>query len=209
MLDLKDKDALKNAVKSVFDQVNKELAELNLPAWDEKRLTRQEGGMGYIPGEKVTLTDEVGMANVLDNTTNKVIAKYPAIKLTNGSWFSLKHLVKPNLAGYSFTGKFIEDLDGKGKFNDDGQVEGGTLRVADVDTDFDPADTEQFFDFGTRNLLEIYVLIKEGNKPVNGVELTFRGTACRPIVAKKKSPLPSMPYKKDAHRVMRQQIWTK
>ena len=208
MLDLKDKDALKNAVKSVFDQVNAELEKLNLPAWDEKRLTSQEGGNGYVPGETVTLTDEVGMADVLDNTTNKVIAKYPAVKLTNGSWFSLKHLVKPNLAGYSFKGNFIEDEDGNGKIVGD-QAEGGTLRVADVDTDFSPTDTDQFFDFGTRNLLEIYVLIKEGNKPVNGVELTFRGTACRPIVAKKKSPLPSMPYNKGAHRVMRQQIWTK
>ena len=208
MLDLKDENALKNAVKSVFDQVNKELEELNLPAWDEKRLTRQEGGNGYVPGEKVVLTDEVGMADVLDNTTNKVIAKYPAIKLTNGSWFSLKHLVKPNLAGYSFKGNFVEDEDGKGEIVND-HAEGGTLRVADVDTDFDPSDSTQFFDFGTRNLLEIYVLIKEGNKPVNGVELTFRGTACRPIVAKKKSPLPSMPYNKGAHRVMRQQIWTK
>ena len=208
MLDLKEKDALKNAVKSVFDQVNAELEKLNLPAWDEKRLTRQEGGNGYVPGETVTLTDEVGMADVLDNTTNKVIAKYPAIKLTNGSWFSLKHLVKPNLAGYSFTGKFVEDEDGNGKIVGD-QAEGGTLRVADVDTKFSPADADQFFDFGTRNLLEIYVLIKEGNKPVNGVELTFRGTACRPIKAKKKSPLPSMPYNKGANRVMRQQIWTK
>ena len=208
MLDLKEKDALKNAVKSVFDQVNKELEKLNLPAWDEKRLTRQEGGNGYVPGETVTLTDEVGMADVLDNVTNKVIAKYPAIKLTNGSWFSLKHLVKPNLAGYSFTGKFVEDEDGNGKIVGD-QAEGGTLRVADVDTKFSPADADQFFDFGTRNLLEIYVLIKEGNKPVNGVELTFRGTACRPIKAKKKSPLPSMPYNKGANRVMRQQIWTK
>ena len=208
MLDLKEKDALKNAVKSVFDQVNAELEKLNLPAWDEKRLTRQEGGIGYVPGETVTLTDEVGMADVLDNTTNKVIAKYPAIKLTNGSWFSLKHLVKPNLAGYSFSGKFVEDEDGNGKIVGD-QAEGGTLRVADVDTKFSPADADQFFDFGTRNLLEIYVLIKEGNKPVNGVELTFRGTACRPIVAKKKSPLLSMPYNKGAHRVMRQQIWTK
>ena len=208
MLDLKEKDALKNAVKSVFDQVNAELEKLNLPAWDEKRLTRQEGGIGYVPGETVTLTDEVGMADVLDNTTNKVIAKYPAIKLTNGSWFSLKHLVKPNLAGYSFSGKFVEDEDGNRKIVGD-QAEGGTLRVADVDTKFSPADADQFFDFGTRNLLEIYVLIKEGNKPVNGVELTFRGTACRPIVAKKKSPLPSMPYNKGAHRVMRQQIWTK
>ena len=208
MLDLKDKDALKNAVKSVFDQVNAELEKLNLPAWDEKRLTRQEGGNGYVPGETVTLTDEVGMADVLDNVTNKVIAKYPAIKLTNGSWFSLKHLVKPNLAGYSFKGNFVEDEDGNGKIVGD-QAEGGTLRVADVDPKFSPADADQFFDFGTRNLLEIYVLIKEGNKPVNGVELTFRGTACRPIVAKKKSPLPSMPYNKGAHRVMRQQIWTK
>lgn len=208
MLDLKEKDALKNAVKSVFDQVNAELEKLNLPAWDEKRLTRQEGGNGYVPGETVTLTDEVGMADVLDNTTNKIVAKYPAIKLTNGSWFSLKHLVKPNLAGYSFSGKFVEDEDGNGKIVGD-QAEGGTLRVADVDTKFSPADADQFFDFGTRNLLEIYVLIKEGNKPVNGVELTFRGTACRPIVAKKKSPLPSMPYNKGAHRVMRQQIWTK
>ena len=208
MLDLKEKDALKNAVKSVFDQVNKELEKLNLPAWDEKRLTRQEGGNGYVPGETVTLTDEVGMADVLDNTTNKIVAKYPAIKLTNGSWFSLKHLVKPNLAGYSFKGNFVEDEDGNGKIVGD-QAEGGTLRVADVDPKFSPADADQFFDFGTRNLLEIYVLIKEGNKPVNGVELTFRGTACRPIVAKKKSPLPSMPYNKGAHRVMRQQIWTK
>ena len=208
MLDLKEKDALKNAVKSVFDQVNAELEKLNLPAWDEKRLTRQEGGNGYVPGETVTLTDEVGMADVLDNTTNKIVAKYPAIKLTNGSWFSLKHLVKPNLAGYSFKGNFVEDEDGNGKIVGD-QAEGGTLRVADVDPKFSPADADQFFDFGTRNLLEIYVLIKEGNKPVNGVELTFRGTACRPIVAKKKSPLPSMPYNKGAHRVMRQQIWTK
>lgn len=208
MLDLKEKDALKNAVKSVFDQVNAELEKLNLPAWDEKRLTRQEGGNGYVPGETVTLTDEVGMADVLDNTTNKVIAKYPAVKLTNGSWFSLKHLVKPNLAGYSFKGNFVEDEDGNGKIVGD-QAEGGTLRVADVDPKFSPADADQFFDFGTRNLLEIYVLIKEGNKPVNGVELTFRGTACRPIIAKKKSPLPSMPYNKGAHRVMRQQIWTK
>ena len=208
MLDLKEKDALKNAVKSVFDQVNAELEKLNLPAWDEKRLTRQEGGNGYVPGETVTLTDEVGMADVLDNVTNKVIAKYPAIKLSNNAWFSLKHLVKPSLAGYSFTGKFVEDEDGNGKIVGD-QAEGGTLRVADVDTKFSPADADQFFDFGTRNLLEIYVLIKEGNKPVNGVELTFRGTACRPIKAKKKSPLPSMPYNKGANRVMRQQIWTK
>ena len=208
MLDLKEKDALKNAVKSVFDQVNAELEKLNLPAWDEKRLTRQEGGNGYVPGETVTLTDEVGMADVLDNTTNKIVAKYPAIKLSNNAWFSLKHLVKPSLAGYSFTGKFVEDEDGNGKIVGD-QAEGGTLRVADVDPKFSPADADQFFDFGTRNLLEIYVLIKEGNKPVNGVELTFRGTACRPIVAKKKSPLPSMPYNKGAHRVMRQQIWTK
>ena len=89
MLDLKQKDALKKAVKSVFDKVNVELKKLGLDAWDEKRLTRQEGGMGYVPGEKVTLTDEVGMADVLDNETNKVIAKYPAIKLSNGSWFSL------------------------------------------------------------------------------------------------------------------------
>ena len=208
MLDLKEKDALKNAVKSVFDQVNAELEKLNLPAWDEKRLTRQEGGNGYVPGETVTLTDEVGMADVLDNVTNKVIAKYPAIKLSNNAWFSLKHLVKPSLAGYSFTGKFVEDEDGNGKIDGD-HAEGGTLRVADVDTKFSPADTDQFFDFGTRNLLEIYVLIKEGNVSVGGTELTFRGTACRPIKAKKKSPLPSMPYKKDAHRVMRQQIWTK
>ena len=208
MIDLKDKDALKNAVKSVFDQVNAELEKLNLPAWDEKRLTRQEGGNGYVPGEKVTLTNEVGMADVLDNDTNKVIAKYPAIKLSNNYWFSLKHLVKPNLAGYSFTGKFVEDTDGKGKIVGD-HAEGGTLRVADVDPDFKPADATQFFDFGTRNLLEIYVLIKEGNENVDGIELTFRGTACRPIKAKKKSPLPSMPYKVGANRVMRQQIWTK
>lgn len=208
MLDLKEKDALKNAVKSVFDQVNKELEKLNLPAWDEKRLTRQEGGNGYVPGETVTLTDEVGMADVLDNVTNKVIAKYPAIKLSNNAWFSLKHLVKPSLAGYSFTGKFVEDEDGNGKIVGD-QAEGGTLRVADVDTKFSPADADQFFDFGTRNLLEIYVLIKEGNVSVGGTELTFRGTACRPIKAKKKSPLPSMPYNKGANRVMRQQIWTK
>ena len=208
MLDLKDKDALKNAVKSVFDQVNAELEKLNLPAWDEKRLTRQEGGNGYVPGEKVTLTDEVGMADVLDNVTNKVIAKYPAIKLSNNAWFSLKHLVKPSLAGYSFKGNFIEDLDGKGEIVN-GQAKGGTLRVADVDPKFNPADADQFFDFGTRNLLEIYVLIKEGNVSVDGVELTFRGTACRPIKAKKKSPLPSMPYKVGANRVMRQQIWTK
>ena len=208
MLDLKDKEALKNAVKSVFDQVNAELEKLNLPAWDEKRLTRQEGGNGYVPGEKVTLTDEVGMADVLDNVTNKVIAKYPAIKLSNNSWFSLKHLVKPSLAGYSFTGKFVEDEDGNGKIVGD-QAEGGTLRVADVDPKFNPADADQFFDFGTRNLLEIYVLIKEGNVSVDGTELTFRGTACRPIKAKKKSPLPSMPYKVGANRVMRQQIWTK
>lgn len=208
MLELKDKDALKNAVKSVFDQVNAELEKLNLPAWDEKRLTRQEGGNGYVPGEKVVLTDEVGMADVLDNDTNKVIAKYPAIKLSNGAWFSLKHLVKPNLVGYSFKGKFVEDLNGKGEL--DGEtVKNGTLRVADVDPDFDPSDSTQFFDFGTRNLLEIYVLIKEGNVSVDGTELTFRGTACRPIVAKKNSPLPSMPYKKGANRVMRQQIWTK
>ena len=186
MLDLKDKDALKNAVKSVFDQVNKELEELNLPAWDEQRLTRQEGGNGYVPGEKVTLTDEVGMADVLDNDTNKIIAKYPAIKLSNGAWFSLKHLVKPSLAGYSFTGKFVEDEDGNGKIVGD-QAEGGTLRVADVDPKFSPADADQFFDFGTRNLLEIYVLIKEGNVSVDETELTFRGTACRPIKAKKKS----------------------
>lgn len=208
MLDLKEKDALKNAVKSVFDQVNAELEKLNLPAWDEKRLTRQEGGNGYVPGETVTLTDEVGMADVLDNVTNKVIAKYPAIKLSNNTWFSLKHLVKPSLAGYSFTGKFVEDEDGNGKIVGD-QAEGGTLRVADVDSKFSPADTDQFFDFGTRNLLEIYVLIKEGNVSVGGTELTFRGTACRPIKAKKKSPLPSMPYNKGANRVMRQQIWTK
>ena len=208
MLYLKDKDALKNAVKSVFDQVNAELEKLNLPAWDEKRLTRQEGGNGYVPGETVTLTDEVGMADVLDNVTNKVIAKYPAIKLSNNAWFSLKHLVKPSLAGYSFTGKFVEDEDGNGKIVGD-QAEGGTLRVADVDTKFSPADTDQFFDFGTRNLLEIYVLIKEGNVSVGGTELTFRGTACRPIKAKKKSPLPSMPYNKGANRVRRQQIWTK
>ena len=111
MLDLKEKDALKKAVKSVFDKVNVELKKLNLPAWDEKRLTRQEGGNGYVPGEKVTLTDEVGMADVLDNVTNKVIAKYPAIKLSNNAWFSLKHLVKPSLAGYSFKGNFVEDED--------------------------------------------------------------------------------------------------
>ena len=208
MLDLKETDALKKAVKSVFDKVNVELKKLNLPAWDEKRLTRQEGGNGYVPGEKVTLTDEVGMADVLDNVTNKVIAKYPAIKLSNNSWFSLKHLVKPSLAGYSFTGKFVEDEDGNGEIVGD-QAKGGTLRVADVDPKFSPADADQFFDFGTRNLLEIYVLIKEGNVSVDGTELTFRGTACRPIKAKKKSPLSSMPYNKGAHRVMRQQIWTK
>lgn len=208
MLDLKQKDALKKAVKAVFDKVNAELKKLDLPAWDEKRLTRQEGGNGYVPGEKVLLTDEVGMADVLDNDTNKVIAKYPAIKLSNNSWFSLKHLVKPSLAGYSFTGKFVEDEDGNGKIVGD-QAVGGTLRVADVDPKFNPADADQFFDFGTRNLLEIYVLIKEGNIHVDGIELTFRGTACRPIKAKKKSPLPSMPYKVGANRVMRQQIWTK
>ena len=208
MLDLKDKDALKKAVKSVFDKVNVELKKLNLPAWDETRLTRQEGGNGYVPGEKVILTDEVGMADVLDNTTNKVVAKYPAIKLSNKAWFSLKHLVKPSLAGYSFKGKFVEDEDGNGKIEGD-QAKGGTLRVADVVPDFDPSDSTQFFDFGTRNILEIYVLIKEGNVSVEGVELTFRGTACRPIKAKKKSPLPSMPYKAGANRVMRQQIWTK
>ena len=117
-------------------------------------------------------------------------------------------MVKPSLAGYSFTGKFVEDEDGNGKIVGD-QAEGGTLRVADVDSKFSPADTDQFFDFGTRNLLEIYVLIKEGNVSVGGTELTFRGTACRPIKAKKKSPLPSMPYNKGANRVMRQQIWTK
>ena len=188
--------------------MNAELEKLNLPAWDEKRLTRQEGGNGYVPGETVTLTDEVGMADVLDNTTNKIVAKYPAIKLSNNAWFSLKHLVKPSLAGYSFTGKFVEDEDGNGKIVGD-QAEGGTLRVADVDPKFSPADADQFFDFGTRNLLEIYVLIKEGNVSVGGTELTFRGTACRPIKAKKKSPLPSMPYKVGANRVMRQQIWTK
>lgn len=208
MLDLKKKDALKNAVKSVFDKVNVELKKLGLDAWDERRLTRQEGGLGYIPGEKVTLTDEVGMADVLDNDTNKVIAKYPAIKLSNGAWFSLKHLVKPSLAGYLFKGNFVEDLDGKGELVGE-TVKNGTLRVADVDPDFDPSDSTQFFDFGTRNLLEIYVLIQEGNVSVDGIELTFRGTACRPIVAKKNSPLPSMPYKKGANRVMRQQIWTK
>ena len=62
-------------------------------------MTRQEGGNGYVPGEKVTLTNEVGMADVLDNVTNKVIAKYPAIKLSNNAWFTpsieptLQHLL--------------------------------------------------------------------------------------------------------------------
>lgn len=208
MLDLKKTGELKKAVKAVFDQVNAELKKLDLPAWDERRLTRQEGGLGYIPGEKITLTDEVGMADVLDNDTNKVIAKYPAVKLSNGAWFSLKHLVKPSLASYSFKGNFVEDLDGKGELVGE-TAKNGILRVADVDPDFDPSDSSQFFDFGTRNLLEIYVLIQEGNVSVDGTEMTFRGTACRPIIAKKASPLPSMPYKKGANRVMRQQIWTK
>lgn len=177
MLDLKKTGELKKAVKAVFDKVNAELKKLDLPAWDERRLTRQEGGLGYIPGEKITLTDEVGMADVLDNDTNKVIAKYPAVKLSNGAWFSLKHLVKPSLAGYSFKGNFVEDLDGKGELVGE-TVKNGILRVADVDPDFDPSDSSQFFDFGTRNLLEIYVLIQEGNVSVNGTEMTFRGTAC-------------------------------
>ena len=105
MLDLKEKDALKNAVKSVFDQVNAELEKLNLPAWDEKRLTRQEGGNGYVPGETVTLTDEVGMADVLDNVTNKVIAKYPAIKLSNNASYSFWFIspVFSSLASSSLT----------------------------------------------------------------------------------------------------------
>mgnify|MGYP006928558357 CR=1 FL=1 len=210
MIDLKNEPKkLKEAAKKVFDEVNAELKELGATQWAERKLTQQEGGNGHYVGEIVTLTGEIGMADVVDNATGKITAKYPAVKLTTGAWFSLKHLIRPNLTGYQTKGIFVEDEDGKAELQNGVAVGGKNSRTweADIAADFDKEDAN-YLDIPTRNVIELYVLIKEGNVVTEGVQMQFQGTACRPIVAREKSSVPTIPYSKGAHRVMRQQVWT-
>ena len=218
MIDVKNEpEKLKDAVKEVFTQVNEELDKIPTASkWSDKKLTQQEGGNGHYVGEIVTLTDEVGMANVT-NDKGEITAKYPAIKLSTGMWFSLKHLIRPNLTGFQLKGNFVEDENGKGEIGADGQLvkdengkpkgKNAKLWVADVDSLFSKED-ETYINTQTRNVLELYVMIRDGVIPTNGIQMKFRGTACRPIVATTASPLPNMPYQVGANRVMRLPIWT-
>lgn len=206
---MKDLD-LKAKAKEVFTEINAELKAAGLTAWDETRLTRQEGGNGHSVGETVTLTSEIGLADVTD-ADGKVTNKYLAVKATDGSWFSLKNLIRPNLTGYQTKGIFVEDEDGKAELQDGVAVNGKNARTyeADVDPEFDKADQDQWFDAQTKNLIELYTLIKEGEVNTEGVTMKYRGRAMRSFIAKNDSK-PSMftKYKKGAHRVMRQAIWT-
>ena len=206
---MKDFD-LKAKAKEVLTEINAELKTAGLNEWGDERLTRQEGGNGHSVGETVTLTSEVGLADVTD-ANGKVTNKYLAVKATDGSWFSLKNLIRPNLTGYQLKGIFLEDEDGKGEIKD-GIATGETnakAYEADVDSEFDKDDQDQWFDAKTKNLIELYALIKEGEVVTEGVTLKYRGRAMRSFIAKKPSKASMFTkYKKGAHRVMRQAIWT-
>lgn len=201
---------LKEKAKEALAEINTELTKDGLTAWDDSRLTKQEGGSGYSIGETVTLTSEVGLANVT-NAEGKVTNKYLAVKTSDGAWFSLKNLIRPNLTGYQFKGTFLEDKDGKGKIVEGEATgsEGAKVYEADVDAEFDKKDKDQWFDAQTKNLVELYALIKAGEVVTEGVTMKYRGRAIRAWVAERKSK-PSMftQYKEGAHRVMRQAIWT-
>lgn len=206
---MKDFD-LKAKAKEVLAEINAELKISGLTEWGDERLTRLEGGNGHVVGEIITLTSEVGLADVT-NADGEVTNKYLAVKATDGSWFSLKNLIRPSLAGYQLKGFFLEDEDGKGKL-EDGVATGETnakAYEADVDPEFDKDDQDQWFNATTKNLIELYTLIKEGEVVTEGVSLKYRGRAMRSFIAKKPSKASMFTkYKKGAHRVMRQAIWT-
>lgn len=207
---MKDFD-LKAKATSLLKEFNAELTKAGLNEWDTSRLTRQEGGSGHSVGETITLTSELGMADVTD-ANGKVTNKYLAIKTTDGSWFSLKNLIRPNLTGYQMSGIFLEDEDGKGELKDGVAVGGKNSRTyeADVDPEFDKSDQNQWFDSKTKNLIELYALIQEGVVKTNDVTMKYRGRAMRSFVAKTASKATMFTsYKQGAHRVMRQAIWTK
>ena len=203
---MKDFKASATDLKKQFDELNKirksaGLNELTEDAW-KKMQTRQEGGNGFTIGETIHLTGEVEIVVVYANVNGKQVAQntFFAAKLSDGRNISLRNLIKPSLAGYKWEGDFVED---NGK---DGKDHIETTHTANAVEDFDPANVD-FFDAGTRNVLELFMAVKAGKKSLPS-ELTLVAQGCRPIVASSAVSQGNLNYAKGAHRVMRVNVWS-
>lgn len=193
-------------LEKVLVELNKARKALGAPELSkdqfDKMATRQEGGNGFVLGEIVQLTGEVGLVPVSvtnDNGDTEVRNTYFGAKLSDGRWISLRNLIKPSLAGYKFEGTF-EETDGSKKTNEytAQHVEG-----------FDPANVK-FYDAGTRNVLELYLAAKEAASKGNNIlpkKLILKAQGCRPIIARRDSTLDNLSYSAGAHRVMRVNVW--
>ena len=194
-------------LEKVLVELNKARKALGAPELSkdqfDKMATRQEGGNGFVLGEIVQLTGEVGLVPVSvtnDNGDTEVRNTYFGAKLSDGRWISLRNLIKPSLAGYKWEGDFVED---NGKDAKD-RIE--TTYTAKAVDGFDPANVD-FFDAETRNVLELFMAVKAGKKSLPS-ELTLVAQGCRPIVASRAVAQGNLNYAKGAHRVMRVNVWS-
>ena len=194
-------------LEKVLVELNKARKALGAPELSkdqfDKMATRQEGGNGFVLGETIQLTGEVGLAPVSvtnDNGDTEVRNTYFGAKLSDGRWISLRNLIKPSLAGYKWEGDFVED---NGKDSKD-RIE--TTYTAKAVDGFNPANVD-FFDAETRNVLELFMAVKAGKKQLPN-ELTLVAQGCRPIVATRAVKQGTLNYEKGAHRVMRVNVWS-
>lgn len=193
-------------LEKVLVELNKARKALGAPELSkeqfDKMATRQEGGNGFVLGETITFTGEVGLVpvSVTDDFGNTTVRNtYFGAKLSDDRWISLRNLIKPSLAGYKWEGTF-EETDGSKKTNE---------YTAQHIEGFDPAKVN-FFDAGTRNVLEFYLAAKDAatkGKSILPKKLTLKAQGCRPIIARKDSTLENLQYSAGAHRVMRVNVW--
>lgn len=194
-------------LEKVLTELNKARKALGAPELSkeqfDKMATRQEGGNGFVLGETIQLTGEVGLVPVSvtnDNGDTEVRNTYFGAKLSDGRWISLRNLIKPSLAGYKWEGTFKEDNGKEGKSRTE------TEHTAQHVEGFDPANVD-FFDAETRNVLELFMAVKAGKKSLPN-ELTLVAQGCRPIVATRGVSQGNLDYAKGAHRVMRVNVWS-
>ena len=193
-------------LEKVLTELNKARKAIGAPELSQeqfdKMATRQEGGNGFVLGETIYLTGEVGLVPVSvtnDNGDTEVRNAYFGAKLSDNRWISLRNLIKPSLAGYKWEGTF-EETDGSKKTNE---------YTAQHVEKFDPAKVN-FYDPGTRNVLELYLAAKESAAKGNSIlpkKLILKAQGCRPIIARRDSTLENLQYSAGAHRVMRVNVW--
>lgn len=203
---MKDFKATAKQLEDQLKELNKirkdaGLNELTADSWKQMQ-TRQEGGNGFTIGETIHLTGEVEIIVVYANVNGTQVPQntFFGAKLTDGRNISLRNLIKPSLAGYKWEGTFTEDNGKEGKSRTE------TEHTAQHIEGFDPANVD-FFDAGSRNVLELFMAVKAGKKQLPN-ELTLVAQGCRPIVATRGVSQGNLDYAKGAHRVMRVNVWS-